>query len=248
MKICKIELLFLFFFEVIHSYPGISYRCTNDICWGCFQLKTDKFFDCICSECPPLESDCSFQDCEFCRTYGKESAFHCLCDTCLPSEKIALYAIIIVCIIVVLVIIIIIICCYCKKRRISNQNARINENIINNININKNNNNNNRNIVININNNINSEGRLNNNNTILDEIFNNEKYLGPKKCKKEYEKYNITCTICLEKFKENIDMICLTPCFHLFHSKCLQDYFRKNKDVKCPNCKFDIIEHYKKQF
>jgi hypothetical protein len=143
------------------------------------------------------------------------------------------------------VIIIIIICCYCKKRRISNQNARINENIINNIN--KNNNNNNRNIVININNNINSEGRLNNNNTILDEIFNNEKYLGPKKCKKEYEKYNIECTICLEKFKEDIDMVSLTPCYHLFHNKCLNIYFKKNKMAKCPNCKFDILNHYKKK-
>ena len=80
----------------------------------------------------------------------------------------------------------------------------------------------------------------------LYDILADEKYLGPKKCKKEYEKYNIECTICLEKFKDDIDIISLTPCYHLFHNKCLNQYFRKNKNAKCPNCKYNIINHYKK--
>ena len=78
----------------------------------------------------------------------------------------------------------------------------------------------------------------------LDNILTNEKYLGPKTCKKEYEKYNAICTICLEKFKEGVDMVSLTPCFHLFHNKCLDELFRKNKNSKCPNCNYDIIKYY----
>ena len=81
----------------------------------------------------------------------------------------------------------------------------------------------------------------------FEEILANGKYLGPKKCKKEYEKYNIECTICLEKFKDNIDMVCITPCFHLFHHKCFYDYFHANKNTKCFNCNYDIINHYQKQ-
>ena len=70
--------------------------------------------------------------------------------------------------------------------------------------------------------------------------------MGPKKCKKEYEKYNIECIICLEKFKDDIDMVCLTPCSHLFHNECSYDYFHTNKNAKCPNCNFNIINHYQK--
>ena len=81
----------------------------------------------------------------------------------------------------------------------------------------------------------------------LDEILTNEKYLGPKICKKEYQKHNTICTVCLEKFKEDIDMVSLTPCFHLFHNKCLDIYFRKNKNAKCPNCNYDIINHFRNQ-
>ena len=78
-------------------------------------------------------------------------------------------------------------------------------------------------------------------------MFNKGEYLGPKQCKKEYEKYNIECTICIEKFKKRIDMVSITPCFHLFHYKCLKDYFQKNKNAKCPNCNFDIIKHFKEK-
>ena len=108
----------------------------------------------------------------------------------------------------------------------------------------------NRNLTLNFN----IHNRYNNNTIIypmkqisLDEILSYEKYLGPKICKKEYQKHNTICTVCLEKFKEDIDMVSLTPCFHLFHNKCLDIYFRKNKNAKCPNCNYDIINYFRNQ-
>ena len=147
--------------------------------------------------------------------------------------------------------------CYFKCRKISNNRGvitRIN-NQVNNRNIRNNNYSDYkyRNLELDANNiNYNIESQSNIIITIkkvltLEEILTNEKYLGSKKCKKEYEKYNIECTICLEKFKVDIDMVCLSPCFHLFHYKCLYDYFHANKKAKCPNCNYDIINHFQKK-
>ena len=120
--------------------------------------------------------------------------------------------------------------CYIKRRKNANRRGvttRHNNQVNNQYNRNIRNNNfyvyNNRNLGLDVNNinyNIDSQS-----NTIipvkksltLEEILTNEKYLGSKKCKKEYEKYNIECTIYLEKYKVDIDMACLTPCFHLFY-------------------------------
>ena len=109
----------------------------------------------------------------------------------------------------------------------------------------------NRNLILNFNiGNLYTDNKIINNpvkEISLDEILSYEKYLGPKLCKKEYQKHNGICIICLEKFKEDIDMVSLTPCFHLFHSNCLDIYFRKNQNAKCPNCNYDIINHFRNQ-
>ena len=48
---------------------------------------------------------------------------------------------------------------------------------------------------------------------------------------------NNRCIICYEYFKDNDNAIFL-PCFHVFHSKCINEWL-KNKD-NCPLCKIEI--------
>jgi len=132
-------------------------------------------------------------------------------------------------------------------------NNQVNNNQVNNnvVRVNNNNNNpNNREIRIEINYMNSNENILRNrvNKEItLEEILRNYKYLGPKLCKEKYQKFDSVCTICLEKFKNDIDMVSFTPCSHLFHHKCIKDYFIKNNNAKCPNCNLNIINYYKKQ-
>ena len=46
---------------------------------------------------------------------------------------------------------------------------------------------------------------------------------------------NKKCVICLEDFKNNDKSIYL-PCFHLFHEKCINNWFNMNKGF-CPFCR-----------
>ena len=248
-------------------------NCSPNICSSCENLNVRKFFDCVCSDCSKITSsyECRPSECDFCKTFNKKFAFDCICSNCYqnnPGEKSTEeedrenLGIITAAFITIIIIIIIIFACYCYFKCKKNDNdegiIRRNNNQVNreynrNIRIENNNHNyisNDRNLAFNVNNNINSQ----NNEIIsvrktlaLDEILTNENYLGSKICKKEYEKYNIECSICLEKFKEDIDMISITPCFHLFHYKCLVDYFHTNNSAKCPNCNFDIIAYYQNQ-
>ena len=56
----------------------------------------------------------------------------------------------------------------------------------------------------------------------------------------EYEKYGNKCTICLDKFGR-IKNVCLTPCNHIFHHKCLRKYIFESKFPYCPLCKYDLF-------
>jgi hypothetical protein len=51
----------------------------------------------------------------------------------------------------------------------------------------------------------------------------------------ELKEENDTCTICLEKF-ETEDEIVQAKCKHIFHTKCGRQWFLKNS-TKCPNCR-----------
>ena len=57
----------------------------------------------------------------------------------------------------------------------------------------------------------------------------------------EYEKYGNKCTICLDKFGR-IKNVCLTPCNHIFHHKCLRKYIFESKYANCPLCKYDLFK------
>ena len=261
------KILFVFIFLIRQR---VINQCTENICRGCIQLGVKTFFDCTCSKCTTnsFTHKCTKDECDFCRKFGGTFAFDCLCSKC--SEEITVeeneneeektetnsaIKIFLSIIIVILFLLMFTICCYylkCRQNSNDERIIRINNRVNNGNNIiirrvyNNNYNFNNINFQTNV--------YINSNNIIipakkeitLDEIFNDVKKLGPKKCKKEYEKYNIECTICLDKFKDDMDMISLTPCFHLFHHGCLYDYFQKNKSAKCPNCNFDIVTYYKK--
>jgi hypothetical protein len=45
------------------------------------------------------------------------------------------------------------------------------------------------------------------------------------------------CVICLSKY-ENGEKAIIIPCTHLFHSKCIQDWFKSQNT--CPICKYKI--------
>ena len=86
-----------------------------------------------------------------------------------------------------------------------------------------------------------------NNKKKIELLLKDPKYLGSKICKKEYEKYGTNCTICLEEFKVDEDKISLTPCYHVFHYKCLSNYMRKSeKNIHCPNCNQDLLNSWSK--
>ena len=51
---------------------------------------------------------------------------------------------------------------------------------------------------------------------------------------------NKRCSICLENFKNGDDSIIL-PCIHIFHSKCINIWMKKN--AVCPICKYKINQN-----
>ena len=264
----KFELIltFIFFIQKI-----LNKECVIKNCESCQLIQEDKngLMQCRCETCfgKKFNNLCTSTDCYYCLNNPEKTSHNdCLClfcdDTKNPldngikdedNESSFPYFIIPI-IIFIILFIPLLYCCFKRKKNNQNREApRINRHI-NNI----------RNIRFVMDNNVlNSDNRalrveitqnnINSNYNVitvkkkeikLEEILSDEKYLGPKICKKEFEKFNILCTICFEKFKEGIDMVSLTPCSHLFHNKCLNDYFRKNKNAKCPNCNFDIIKHY----
>ena len=56
-----------------------------------------------------------------------------------------------------------------------------------------------------------------------------------------FNEFSCLCTICLENFIDNVEVIKL-ECKHLYHYKCLNDWLSKNQRMlKCPNCNNKII-------
>lgn len=58
----------------------------------------------------------------------------------------------------------------------------------------------------------------------------------------------LICTICIEEFKEGKSKVCITPCQHVFHFKCLKDWLMKNVlTPKCPNCNYNLLQEEKNE-
>ena len=73
----------------------------------------------------------------------------------------------------------------------------------------------------------------------LEILYKNE--LMPIKYDFNLNEYNSNCTICLEEFKNNSDVMKFS-CRHLFHYSCGKSWCEKNIfNLECPNCKLKIL-------
>ncbi|RWR73449.1 putative RING finger protein [Cinnamomum micranthum f. kanehirae] len=61
--------------------------------------------------------------------------------------------------------------------------------------------------------------------------------LSRKTFKKEMERWNDTCVICLEQFVENTQVI-QPACLHTFHEECIMNWIREN--IFCPICRLRL--------
>jgi hypothetical protein len=56
------------------------------------------------------------------------------------------------------------------------------------------------------------------------------------------------CTICIEEFIVGKSKVCVTPCQHVFHFKCLKEWLMNNVlNPKCPNCNFNLLPEDKNE-
>ena len=65
--------------------------------------------------------------------------------------------------------------------------------------------------------------------------------LKPRKYLEKINHFQTNCTICLEDYKNNSEVIYLF-CKHIFHFKCLKNWLDKNILMpKCPNCNYNVL-------
>ena len=75
------------------------------------------------------------------------------------------------------------------------------------------------------------------------------KFLVDKKYLNQIEKlddFAKKCIICMEEYKERDEAETL-PCFHIFHSSCIEEWFNNNNN-NCPICKNDITNDNNNDF
>ena len=67
--------------------------------------------------------------------------------------------------------------------------------------------------------------------------------LSARKYEKTHNKIDCPrCTICYEDFEVSNSVVSITPCQHIFHYKCLNNWLNQNiLNPKCPNCNFDLM-------
>ena len=67
--------------------------------------------------------------------------------------------------------------------------------------------------------------------------------LSARKYEKTHNKIDCPrCTICYEDFELSNSVVSITPCQHIFHYKCLNNWLNQNiLNPKCPNCNFDLM-------
>jgi len=67
-----------------------------------------------------------------------------------------------------------------------------------------------------------------------------------EKGKKKYMLYNYECSICLDSYK-NDDNVVVTWCGHIFHQDCINRYIGRTpeNEQKCPNCRSSYDDKFK---
>ena len=51
-----------------------------------------------------------------------------------------------------------------------------------------------------------------------------------------------TCCICLEKINK-LTKIRKLPCLHIYHKECIDEWFRININMTCPQCKYKLVNN-----
>jgi hypothetical protein len=64
-------------------------------------------------------------------------------------------------------------------------------------------------------------------------------YYYDKSDKEIIDKLEIQCPICFDNIKEE-ELICKTPCNHIYHKKCISKWLQQNKKT-CPKCRSNLI-------
>ena len=76
---------------------------------------------------------------------------------------------------------------------------------------------------------------LNAKNVVISNNNNNNKYKYNKKIKAKSKKQCDECSICLEPCRNGRYRL---QCKHIFHNKCIKEWFKTNKS--CPNCRIKL--------
>ena len=72
---------------------------------------------------------------------------------------------------------------------------------------------------------------------LFDTKLKKRKYL-----KKDNINVTTACSICLEEFIENVSEVSITPCMHIFHYDCLNNWlFMENSKCLCPYCNNNLL-------
>jgi len=83
----------------------------------------------------------------------------------------------------------------------------------------------------------NKDKNKDNNDNIYDDIKLGNQFISYKMNKRD-ERLECECVICLEDIKYN-DNVILTECFHMYHEKCIRDWFKISNI--CPICDRKVI-------
>lgn len=59
-------------------------------------------------------------------------------------------------------------------------------------------------------------------------------------CDEKLKNKDMECVICLDNFQEN-ECIVVLPCAHMFHYTCLDQWFLRDEEEKCPLCSHSLI-------
>ena len=73
-------------------------------------------------------------------------------------------------------------------------------------------------------------------------VNNGTFYYYDKSDKEIIDKLELQCPICFDNIKEE-ELICKTPCNHIYHKKCLSKWLKQNKKT-CPKCRSNLIINF----
>ena len=87
----------------------------------------------------------------------------------------------------------------------------------------------------------NDNNNNNNNNNDLEVKFKCLNQFIYKNLNEFYKKNNKECSICLESYSDNDEVVVFNCLSHVYHKKCLYKWFVVEKNENCPLCRKDVL-------